>query len=369
MRALQAVSCTIVLSAVLSVWRLAAAAEVKPAGQAEWERTLDAAKKEGVVLVAGPPGAYRRTPLVESFEKAFPGIKVEYTPIAGAKFVPRLKLERAAGQYLWDVHVGGTTSAITLMDEGYLAPIVPALILAEVREPKNWWLGRLHFADDGSRHILAFQGASGSRLAINTNLVDPKEIKSYWDVLQSKWRGKIGMTSPTHAGTGLAGATFFYMQKGLGPEFLKKLLTETKVVLFDDSVRLAEEVARGKLAIGVQVPEADTLRYAKEKLPIRGHPRLQEGGYLSPGFGSVTLIDRAPHPNAAKVYINWLASRDGQTAYSKGDKTPSFRADVPPEESLADVVPREGDLPNYKEEYVRKKDEVMGFVRKILGRD
>jgi iron(III) transport system substrate-binding protein len=76
----------------------AATSEARPASPAEWERMVEAAKKEGVVQVAGPPGAYRRAPLVEFFEKAFPGIKVEYTPLAGAKFVPRLKLERAAGQ-------------------------------------------------------------------------------------------------------------------------------------------------------------------------------------------------------------------------------------------------------------------------------
>jgi iron(III) transport system substrate-binding protein len=179
------------------------------------------------------------------------------------------------------------------------------------------------------RRQIHFCFSSGSRIVTNSNLVDPKEIKSYWDLLQPKWRGQIGMTSPTHAGTGLAGATFLYMQKGLGPEFLKKLLTESKVVFYEDSVRLAEEVARGKLAIGVQVPEADMTRYTKENLPIRSHPRLKEGGYLSPGFGAVSLIDRPPHPNTVKVYVNWLLSREAQRAYSRGDKTPSFRIDVP----------------------------------------
>ena len=359
----------VVLSEVFAAKPEAATSDARPPGQAERESTVEAAKKEGVVIVAGPPGAYRRAPLVETFEKAFPGIKVEYTPLGGAQFVPRLKLERAAGRYLWDVHVGGTTSGITLMDESYLAPIAPALILAQVKELKNWWLGKHHFADDSGRYIFAFQGASGSRIVTNAKLVNPKEIKSYWDLLQPKWRGKLGITSPTHAGTGLAGATFFYMQKELGPEFLRKLLIETKVVLYDDSARLAEEVARGKLAIGVQVPEADITRYAKENLPVRGHPRVKEGGYLSPGFGAVMLIDRAPHPNAAKVYVNWLLSREAQTIYSRGDKTPSFRLDVPREGIPADIIPTEDDLPNYREEYVRKKDEIMGFVRKILGKD
>jgi len=320
------------------------------------------------MVVAGPPGAFRRVPLVDAFEKAFPGVRVEYTALAGAKFLPRVKLERAAGQYLWDIHIGGTTSAITLMDEGYLDSILPALVLPEVREPKNWWQGRLHFADNAGQRILAFQGSAGSRVAINTSLVDPKEISSYWDLLQPKWQGKIGMTNPSHAGTGLAGATFFYLQKGLGPEFLKRLLTETKVTLFDDSLRLAEAVARGQLAIGVQVPEGDLMRYAKEKLPIQGQPGLKEGGYLSPGFGSVMILKQAPHPNAAKVYINWLLSREGQLAYSLGDKTPSFRLDVPRDHVLPEVIPREGDQANYKEEVVRKKDELMEYVRKILGK-
>jgi iron(III) transport system substrate-binding protein len=205
-------------------------------------------------------------------------------------------------------------------------------------------------------------------VAININLVDPKELKSYWDLLQPKWRGKIGITDPSHAGTGLAGATFFYMHKGLGPEFLKRLLTETKLVFFEDSARLAEEVARGKLGIGVQVPEADLTRYAVERLPIQGHARLKEGAYLSPGFGSVMLLDRAPHPNAAKVYINWLLSKEGQSAYIKGDKTPSFRLDVPRDEIMPEIIPRDEDQPNYKEEFVRRKEEIMGFVRKVLGR-
>lgn len=199
----------------------AATSDARSPGQAEWESTLEAAKKEGLVIVAGPPGIYRRAPLVENFEKAFPGIKVEYTPVGGAQFVPRLKLERAAAHYLWDVHVGGTTSAITLIDEGCLAPIVPALILAQVKELKNWWLGKHHFADDLGRYIFAFQGASGSRIITNTNLVKPEEVKSYWDLLQPKWRGKLGITSPTHAGTGLAGATFFTCRRNSALNFLE----------------------------------------------------------------------------------------------------------------------------------------------------
>ena len=78
----------VVLSEVFAAKPEAATSDARPPGQAEWESTVEAAKKEGVVIVAGPQGAYRRAPLVETFEKAFPGIKVEYTPLGGAQFVP-----------------------------------------------------------------------------------------------------------------------------------------------------------------------------------------------------------------------------------------------------------------------------------------
>src|SRR3990170_6147689 len=91
-------------------------AAVKPAWEQEWEQTVAAAKREGKVAVAGPVGTDVRRALTEPFEKKY-GISVEYLGQRGAEFGTRVRTERAAGQYLWDVYIGGTTTAITVFKE------------------------------------------------------------------------------------------------------------------------------------------------------------------------------------------------------------------------------------------------------------
>src|SRR2546425_11148937 len=104
----------------------------------EWEKVLAAGKKEGKVAVIGPVGADRRDVLVEPFQKKY-GITVEYFADRGAGIGPRLSTERGAGQYLWDVAVTGTTTGLlVLLPAGMLDPMEPALVLSDVKDPKQW---------------------------------------------------------------------------------------------------------------------------------------------------------------------------------------------------------------------------------------
>src|ERR1700758_1194829 len=85
-------------------------AQTKGASQSEWENVQKAARKEGRIVIWGPPGAEARQGLTTGFQKAFPAIEVEYSGAQGSKVAPRLAAERQAGQYLVDLHIGGTTT-------------------------------------------------------------------------------------------------------------------------------------------------------------------------------------------------------------------------------------------------------------------
>jgi len=120
----------------------------------EWEKILAAGKKEGKVAMIGPVGADRRDVLVDPFQKKY-GITVEYLADRGAGIGPRLSTERGAGQYLLDVTVTGTTTGLlVLLPPGMLDPLEPALVLPDVKDPKQWRGGALEFVDAGKRFLV-----------------------------------------------------------------------------------------------------------------------------------------------------------------------------------------------------------------------
>ena len=122
---------------LIAIWRGSRAALQLGFAQ-EWEKILAAAKKEGKVAVIGPVGADRRDVLVEPFQKKY-GITVEYFADRGSGIGPRLSAERGAGQYLWDAAITGTTTGLlSLLPGGMLDPMEPALVLPDVKDPKQW---------------------------------------------------------------------------------------------------------------------------------------------------------------------------------------------------------------------------------------
>ena len=339
----------------------------------EWEKTVAAAKKEGKLVLWGPPGANVREAYAEGFQKAFPGIEVDYTGATGSKQGPRLLAERRAGVYLVDVLTQGTTTMLqTLMPQNALDPIPPALILPEVTDPKNWWQNKLEFSDDEGKYNLVFASYVKTPIAINPKLVNLQEIRSYRDLLNPKWSGKIAMKDPTGPGPGLATATFWYTEPGLGPDFIRKFFGSQKIVRSDNDRQLLEWLVQGKYAIVIAPSEFTATGLKAKGLPVDlvGGEHLKEGSYLTAGNGSIALINRAPHPNAAKVFLNWVLGRQGQTLMTQGLGYASRRLDVTRDHLDPIVVPREGGKyqANYKEEYVNMKGKILALLQEVLAR-
>jgi ABC-type Fe3+ transport system substrate-binding protein len=341
-----------------------------PAG---WDALVAAARQEGRVVVYGPPGQEYRAALVEGFQRAYPGIAVEAIFVNPTERLSRLAAERAAGRYLADVWVGGTNPAVTeVKDAGYSVPLQPALLLPEVVDPAGWLDGHLWWADSGEPYTnLIFQGSSQAFVAINTRLVDPAKITSYWDLLAPQWKGKIVANDIRRPGPGGVPTRFLYRSPDLGPTFITRLFSEMDVMLTADPRQLVDWLAQGTYAIGLFMAGRDVLVAARQGLPVDVimPERFKEGSSLGPGNGSLLLLDQAPHPNAARVYVNWLLSRDGQRAWQGAVEEPSLRVDIPKEGLAPSAVPKPGVtyVNAAGEDYARLASEVItGLVNQAL---
>lgn len=305
----------------------AAPVPVKAAWEEEWERTLNAAKRDAKVIVFTGVGPETRSAMGKVFRERF-GILPEFITGKGAELSTKLITERGAGLYTGDVYIGGgTTITQVLHPNGVVDPIEPALLLPEVIDPKLWREGKLPFVGK-ERTSFMFLAYSTPALAINTDLVKPEEIKSFNDLLNPKWKGKIVMNDPSVRGIGLK-AFGFVGGVRMGMDFMRELAKQEPIILRDQRLQ-GEWLAKGKYPVAFAPDDQVMTDFIKVGAPVRVI-EAQEGGFLTGGFGHVCLLNRAPHPNAAKVFINWHLSKEGQTIFSQAYGAPSQRLDTPTE--------------------------------------
>jgi len=355
--------------AILALATSGQAAEGKPALQAEWEKTLQAAKQEGEVVLY--TARDYDVLFSQHFNKRYPEIKVSAVITANTTGVSqRIIDERRAEKYYWDVYNAGASTGYSMMYKGkVLDPIRPALLLPEVVDESKWWGGKHEYIDEEEKYLFAFNGMFEPYFSYNTKLVDPKEFKSLWDLLQPKWKGKIMMFDPTQPGSSTA-LRFMYHHPDLGPRYLKKLFTEMDLTMSRDLRQLGDWLASGKYPICIFMSARRLLERPKAQgLPVDwfGPKAFKEGAILAGGSGQVGLINRAPHPNAARVAVNWLLSRDGQLAYQKVLTSPdSRRIDISKEDVPPDSRRMEGVKYTVTEraEWMDLKP-VLGFVNEI----
>ncbi len=348
---------------MLVIWGLIFSAQIGTASQDEWEKVLAAAKKEGKVGVMGPLGTDTRDALTQPFMKRY-GITVDYFGGRGGQQSTRSGLERRAGRYLWDVFIGGTTTGLTAMiPMRAFDSLEPALILPDVKDGKTWRDGHLEFVDP-RREMLVMLPTQRAILSVNPNLVKPGEFKSYKDLLKPKWKGKIVFADPRRPGSAQATFMFFMLHPNLGEGFIRALADHEPVIIGDPALAM-DSVARGKYPI-LLAPRSTILSDALRRgLPIKilKPNELKEGSDISPGAGALAMFNRAPHPNAARVYINWLLSKDGQYRLGKAIGYVSRRLDVPNDYYESWRVPQPGAIKTYDQAAMDGKPQ----LRKLLN--
>jgi ABC-type Fe3+ transport system substrate-binding protein len=300
-------------------WALAQSAR-----SADWDKIVEAGRKEGKVVASIPPSAELRKLMELSFTRQY-GIGVEFIPARGGSVVQRIVNEAKAGVRYFDVHIGGTESVVTgMLPENILDPVEPYFVLPEVKDPKQWWGGHV-WADNAKRFLYVFVAYQTVSLWSNPNLYKPAEFSSFDDLLNPKLRGKIGISDPRTPGSG--SSMWSYMLYTKGEEYVKRLVGQNLFVTRDLRL-LAENLARGKIAVTSGIGYSEFLPFIKANLPVMPLPVPKEGLYVSGGYGHLTVLKNPPHPNAAKVFINWLLSRDGQEVFTRGMGVGSRRFDI-----------------------------------------
>ncbi|HEY7060168.1 MAG TPA: extracellular solute-binding protein [Chloroflexota bacterium] len=303
----------------------------QPAWQQEWEAVLAAAKQEGRVVVAGTPGDTMREAMVDGFGRAYPEVTLEWSGLRGNDALARISAERQGGLTTIDVTLAGTENTAAFRAADALAPIAPGLILPDVTDGSKWLGGQIAYSDGERAYNPVFISTVPALLAYNPSQVRPEEVEELEQLLDPKWKGRLVLHDPNLAGTPQAVARWLWHT--LGPErateFLRALAAQQPVV-DRETRRELEWVARGRYALLLGPSDSLLRQLSREGLQFGVKNSFRDvGGYLSASAGSALLMQGAPHPDAARVFLNWLLSRDGQLAYSTAVEQPSRRLDVP----------------------------------------
>lgn len=299
-----------------------------PVAKALGADVVNAALKEGKVVWYGGStsddffsgGAKAR------FEKRF-GIKVEVVGGRLRSMTDRIRTEGAVGRQVADVFEANDQYMLELYDNKRLVkwkPPAPEIAKLDhevfVNDPDGYWW---------PVHV------SAQAIVVNTDMVKPAdEPKSYWDIVNAKWKGKVAIRDPRSSGGGAWHMMGIYNQPGLGIDYIKKLkATVEPFIVSGGSRRIRDAVARGQFAIAFS-GRGEFIKDLPKGAPVK-FIVPKEGQAWTPS--SLALIAGGPHPNAAKLIMTWFYEVDQLQDWNKLGRSvphPDMKAPIP-EMSLA----------------------------------
>lgn len=324
----------------------AAVAASSSSFEQEWSKLIAAAKQEGALAIAsgGAPSRQYR-PVVDAFSKKF-GVKVEVSTGNATDTVNRVLAERKAGRYTVDVAlISSRENNQRLVPSESLVPFTPLLLHPEVVDTSGWHQGRHWYADKASRYVFIYHVTKEDQYELwyNTDKIKEAEIatiKKQTDFFEPRWNGKIagqGMGDPS----GIRQMIDSYFEPDRGPDWVKTYLLNAGITFSDDRRILETWVVGGRLPLqAVATGSEDLIALAKKGLPIKQMFLPKQLGMIRAGGSGccISVFANAPHPSAAKLFVNWFLSKEGQTLthtmIPNIDRS-SLRNDIP----FGEVVP------------------------------
>jgi iron(III) transport system substrate-binding protein len=288
------------------------------AGAAD-QALIDAAKKEGSVTwyTTQIIDQFAR-PAAEAFQKKY-GIQVNYVRADAAEGVLRILNEVKAGQVHADIVDGTDTQA--LIKEGAVADFVPdsaQRLPPQFIDPQHHWV---------ATNIYAYA------LGFNTDLV-PKgtQPKTFQDLLDPKWKGKIAWSSrsSTSSAPGFIGTLVAAMGEEKTNAYLNDLAKQNITPLVASARQVLDQVIAGEYAMALEIVNSHAAISAKKGAPV-SWVQLQPSMAV---FSVLSMTKAAPHPNAAKLFFDFLVGSDGQKLYRDADYIPVDPAVPPKDPSL-----------------------------------
>jgi iron(III) transport system substrate-binding protein len=271
-----------------------------PPAQAITPALVAAATKEGQITWYTSADLQLAEKVGKAFEQKFSGIRARVERAGGERIFSRVAQEYAAGLHVPDaVSTGDAAQFIAWKRSGLLAAYVPDDVVkhipAEHRDP------------DG---LYATVRSSLCVMAYNTQLVNSAEApKSFADLLDPKWKGKIVKAHPSYSGTIMTST--YQMVRELGWTYLEKLARQ-QLLQIQSATDTPKKVVLGERPVMADGNESNVLLLKEAGQPI-------EAVYPAEGTPSIVqpsaIFKAAPHPNAARLFQNYLFSVEGQELF------------------------------------------------------
>jgi len=345
-----------------SLARAADADDWQAGAPPEWGRVLKAAQAEGQITVAGQPALADR--MAAGFKRDT-GITLNFLGGKPQQLGVRFEQEVRAKSLTIDVLIGGGQELV-LIPEGLLQPLRPQLLLPGVA-PEHFRDGKHVWMDKAGKYLLQGANYVFGWLIVDKNVVKPEELKSWKDLLDPKFRGRIASFDLSGPGPGQGAAT--WISATFGIDYIKALFLGQQVKFTSDTRALVEGVVRGTTPIAFGAIQQQVERFREAGFDNLAVVLPDDGpGYLTGGFSILKQGVGAPHPNAATVFINWYMSRPGQEIYESIMLETSTRTDV--HTGIPDyLVPRPGVKYYFNDEaeYL-KRFEMVKMLLTALGR-
>jgi ABC-type Fe3+ transport system substrate-binding protein len=301
-----------VLSALAVVPLLCSAVYAQPVN-------VEAAKKEGKIVVYGAQVPQAMEGVHKAFKAKY-GIEVEYWRGSSTQVAERALSEFRAGKPGYDVVEGNRGVQLIMRDEGLFQKYIP---------PSSEKFPAQFKEKDG---MITPWRALPISILYNTDMVKPNEApKTFDDLLSPKWTGKITMPDPTRHTTT---AQFLWnLSKFKGDKWLDyvKALAKQKPILVESLAPVTTTIIKGEAPVGITY-----IKYMKQyKGPI-GYVLMDK--YLTdPNY--MSLSAKTTRPNAARLYIDFVCSAEGQKAAADEGEFPMLPGILPPIKDAEKVVP------------------------------
>jgi ABC-type Fe3+ transport system substrate-binding protein len=332
----------------------------------EWDKIVAAAEAEGEVAVFTMPNIRFRQFVQSQWPKDYPKIKMTQTAIPAQDFVPRLVNERKSNLFLWDAAFNGPIVGYTMMPHAVLDPVLPEFVHADIRNPETWGGWDQAFFDKEQKYVFGVHSFLKTP-HYNAKIISPDKVKAAGTriFLDPKYKGKIMWQDPLLPSGGQTFSMIF--RRLLGDDGLRTFVQD-HVVFVPQAATIIEKMARGQVAISIGptvTQQLETYREAGLKLDVRPLGNTPEyGAHASVGGTALMVFNKRPHPNATRVFVNWLASKEVQTALSRAMRLDSRRTDVPSvAEAGAEVVRGVTYIEPARQEHLKEVRDARDFIK------
>jgi iron(III) transport system substrate-binding protein len=307
-----------------------------------WSALKAAAAKEGRLTISGTLSPEARQGLAQAFQNAY-GIPMDFQSLTTAEFLARADREFKAGAVSFDAATG-VSNCYVMAERGQIENFRGVLIHPEAVDAAAWRNGsprlfRANVKDDpdflcGSQYGEEVQ----PQLFVNPQIVPPGAIATWDDLLKPEFKGKIAGHDPRGGGGGQG--TAISIMYGLGEDFFVKLYRDQGVTLSRDYRQLVDWMSSGRYPIDVGNSSDTVANLQNQGVPVQRIFPANGPDAVTAGSSAISLMKNAPHPNAARLFANWLHTREGQEAWEQNNHTASLRTDTSRQTVVPWVIPQ-----------------------------